>query len=189
MDNVGSFELPAKHQEIKSSQILVFDPSFDEDYGLEFAYGALYGIIKNNIKRSEELHLFFGISERLNWHVMENAKTFRWPMKTLHPIQIPDRPDIPTKYKDEAIGMVTRYLGELIYTHPEKVIVFRDNNVSDIGHILIDKCLAQNIPVVSYNSLGHITPVNTANTDKPQKYYRTRHPNNVAIGETEELPR
>ena len=94
-----------------------------------------------------------------------------------------------TKYKDNAIGIVTKFFGELIYTHPEKVIVFRDNNISDIGHILIDKCLAQNIPVISYNSLGHITPVNSANTDNPQKYYRVRHPNNVAIGETEELPR
>ena len=184
-----NLELPGKHQEIKSSQILIFDPSFDENYGLEFAYGTLYGIIKNNIKRAKELHLFFGISERFNWHVMENAKTFRWPMETLHPIQILSRPDIPTRYKDNAIGIVTKFFGELIYTHPEKVIVFRDNNVSDIGHILIDKCLAQNIPVISYNSLGNITPVNSANTDNPQKYYRIRHPNNVAIGETEELPR
>ena len=71
-----NLELPGKHQEIKSSQILIFDPSFDENYGLEFAYGTLYGIIKNNIKRAKELHLFFGISERLNWHVMENAKTY-----------------------------------------------------------------------------------------------------------------
>lgn len=184
-----NLELPGKHQEIKSSQIIIFDPSFDEDYGFEFAHGQIYGIIKNNIKRSKDLHLFFGISERLNWHVMENAKTFRWPMETLHPIQIPNRPDIPAKYKDNAIGLVTKFLGELIYTHPEKVIVFRDNNVSDIGHILIDKCLAQNIPVVSYNSLGNITPVNNINTDNPQKYYKVRHHNNTAIGETEELPR
>ena len=188
-----NLELPGKHQEIKSSQILIFDPSFDDNYGLEFACGMIYGVIKNNIKRSKDLHLFFGISERLNWHVMQDAKTFRWPMETLHPIQIPSRPDFPDKFKDEfkdnAIKTVTKFLGELIYTHPEKVIVFRDNNVSDIGHILIDKCLAQNIPVISYNSLGHITPVNSANTDNPQKYYRVRHPNNVAIGETEELPR
>ena len=110
-------------------------------------------------------------------------------METLLPIQIPIRPDIPAKYKDNAIGLVTKLLGDLIYTHPEKVIVFRDNNVSDIGHILIDKCLAQNIPVVSYNSLGNITPVNNINTDNPQKYYRVRRHNNIAIGETEELPR
>ena len=100
---------------------------------------------------------------------------------------VPDK--FKNEFKDNAIKTVTKFLGELIYTHPEKVIVFRDNNVSDIGHILIDKCLAQNIPVISYNSLGHITPVNSANTDNPQKYYRVRHPNNVAIGETEELPR
>ena len=42
-----NLELPGKHQEIKSSQILIFDPSFDENYGLQFAYGTLYGIIKD----------------------------------------------------------------------------------------------------------------------------------------------
>ena len=62
MDNL---ELPGKHQEIKSSQILIFDPSFDDNYGLEFACGMIYGVIKNNIKRSKDLHLFFGISEHL----------------------------------------------------------------------------------------------------------------------------
>ena len=49
MDNL---ELPGKHQEIKRSQILIFDPSFDDNYGLEFACGMIYGVIKNNIKRS-----------------------------------------------------------------------------------------------------------------------------------------
>ena len=40
-----NLDLPGKHQEIKSSKIIIFDPSFDEDYGFEFAHVQIYGII------------------------------------------------------------------------------------------------------------------------------------------------
>ena len=161
MDQIIDLSKPVKP---KSSIIMVFDPSFDNDYGLEFAIGQIYSVIKNNASKKEETHLFFGIQERLNWHVVENAKTFGWPPDNLHPIQ---------KRKETDLHRVAEFLGHLVSTEPRKVLIFRDNMVSDIAHILIDKCVAAQIPVTSYNSLGFVEPVNKVNVSKVQKeYYR-----------------
>lgn len=144
------------------SIILVFDPSFDANYGLEPAIAQIYSVVKQNAYRKEDMHLFFGILERLNWHVLENARVFGWPELNLHPIQ---------KREETDEHRVAEFFGHLIVTNPLKVLVFRDNTVSDIGHLLIDQCIAAQIPVTSYNSLGFIEPVNKVTMTKDQKQY------------------
>ena len=143
--------------------IIISAPSFNTSSGLQLAMDKIFETVRDNSNRQ----FIFGIVERLDWHVFNYAKEYKVPLANLRNIRF--KPDTDKRF-------ISRAIGDLIHTEPYKVIVFRDNNVSDIAGELVDRCIAAGLTVVDIDSYGNTKFLNSETKRERANYYYRENP-------------
>lgn len=144
---------------------VIFDPSY-VIHRIDIPMGWIYDIVSNN----KDGYIIYGGIDRLCYHVEEYAKIHKIPKERMI------RVCIPFNCSREFVSMeiTSKWLVELLSLNPDKVYVFRDNNVIGMTSTLIRSCMSRNINVIEYNNKGLKRTITQNTIEDVSRYYTTR---------------